>query len=91
MVLVYKEIIPPEVYKTLITRLNVCCYRLYASPTFKVNENNMGLSKLVLDFQRSTIEEIVNARLNESCHLEECNENNDSNEPNGNIPNVNTN
>ena len=57
--------------------------RIYTSPKFKVNENSLGLPKIVAEFQRSNIEEIINSRLNDSCHLDECNESNDGDESNG--------
>ena len=59
--------------------------RLYASPTYKVNENSIGLPKIVTEFQRSNIEEIINKRLCNSCHLEECNEGNDNPESCGTL------
>ena len=54
--------------------------RLYSSPKFKVNENSLGLPKHIADFQRSIIEDIINSRLDQSCHLEECKENEDGTE-----------
>ena len=56
--------------------------RLYSSPKFKVNENSSGLPKHIADFQRSIIEDIINSRLDQSCHLEECKENEDGTEIN---------
>ena len=60
-------------------------FRLYASPVFKVNENNIGLPKIVTEFQRTNIEEIINNRLNNSCHLDECTEDYTDNEASGRL------
>ena len=59
-----------------IMKIFVSIKRLYMSPKYKVDESNIGLPKIVTEFQRSNIEEIINNRLNNSCHLEECNEDN---------------
>ena len=54
--------------------LSWIAFRLHASPKYKVNENYIGLPRIVTEFQRSNIEEIINSRLDSSCHLEECHE-----------------
>ena len=50
-------------------------FRLHLSPKFKVNDQTMGFSKRVAEFQSSNIEEILKRDKNMHCHLDECHEN----------------
>ena len=72
-------------FRSLLCTGKEYIFRLYTSPKYKVNDHNVGLPKRIVEFQRSNIDEITNNRLNNCCHLDECNEANQNDEANGKL------